>query len=92
MRGGKAVDPKINGFASHVGLDAAVLRDSFLGDVHFGHDFKAADHRCLQPSRRPFLLVADTVDSIAHPEPCRQGLKMNIGRTQPERLHDHGVH
>src|SRR5262249_57993767 len=53
------------------GLDATVLWDAALGDVHARHHLQARDERVLQPLREVEALFQDAVDAIPDDDAVR---------------------
>ena len=48
MDGGNSGDPNIQGAAVGFETNAAILRETFFGDVESSHDFQARDNRILE--------------------------------------------
>ena len=69
-------------------LNAAVLRDAFLGDGDVGHDLQARDHGELQALGRAVHLDQNTVDAVTDAEPFFERLKMDVRRPTGNRLKD----
>ena len=68
-------------------LDAAVLREAFLGDAHrAGHDLEPADDGGLQAFRRRLHFLEDAIDAKADAEFLLERLEVNVARAEAMRL------
>ncbi len=99
-QGRQAVDPVVHVLAAgQLDLDAPVLGQAPLGDVHLGHDLEAGDDGVLELHRRLHDLVEDAVDPVADPERLLVGFDMDIGglaldgvgEDQVDQLDDRGI-
>ncbi len=80
-------------------LDAAVLRQTPLGDVELRHDLEPRGQRVLELQRRLHHLVEQAVDPVAHTERFLVGLDVDVrrdlldgvGEDQIDELDDGGV-
>ena len=79
-------DAQIDGAAGDVFLDAAVLRQAALGDVHVRHHFHARDNRQREMARRRRHFVKRAVDAITNFEFVFERLEMNVARAVLDRL------
>jgi hypothetical protein len=75
-------------------LDAAVLRNPFLGDIQPGHDLQTADDGCLKPVDlgRGRLRLQDPVDPVADLHARVLRLQVNVARPSLDRLAQDLVH
>ena len=78
--------------AADHGLDAAVLRQSPLGDIELGHDLYSGCQRSAQGDRDYSLLLQKSVDSISNRDRVASGLDVHVGCTTLDRLRDNLVH
>ena len=71
-------------------IDAAVLRQAALGDVHVRHDFQARDDGRLQHAqlRRHRDFVQDAVDAVTNAQIVLQRLDVNIRGALDDRFAD----
>ena len=67
-------------------LDAAVLRQAALGDVHVRHHFHPRDNREREMARRRRHFVKRAVDAVADFELSLERLEMNVARPVLDRL------
>ena len=83
-------DTDVDFLALDADVDAAVLRQPLLGDVHSGHDLDARNDRGLVALqlRRHRRLVQDAVDAVADAQFVFRRLEMNIRRAIFERFPD----
>ncbi len=81
VNGGDRRHPEINRVLPDFDLDAAVLRESLLGDGHRArHDLEAGDDGGLKFLRRGLHLLQDTVDAKADAERLLHWLQVDVGR------------
>ena len=73
-------------------LDAAVLRQSLLGDIDAGHDLQSADHRAPHAQLDLVALDALSVDAVAHPHAVLHRLDVDIARPASDGFGDHPLH
>ena len=66
--------------AAHHGLDAAVLRQSPLGDVKLGHDLHARRQCCPQRRGHEALLLQKSVDAESNGDGIASGFDVHVGR------------
>ena len=80
----------VNFLALDAHVDAPVLRQALLGDVHARHDLDAGDQRGLVALelRRHRRLVQDAVNAVADAQLVFRRLEMNVRRAVLERLPD----
>ena len=71
--------------------DTAVLRDAPLRDVQVRHDLDATDHGRLVLPRRARDVVQHSVDPVAHPQPVRSGLQVDVARARAQCFENHDV-
>ena len=86
MHRGQHADAQIVGFALDLGLDAAVLRPAFFGDVDLAHDLDAGNHRGEQPPRRTVAFDQDAVDAVADADAVGERLDMDVAAARRDRL------
>ncbi len=69
-------------------IDAAVLRQAALRDVHVRHDFEARDDRRLQQTqlRRHRDFMQDAIDAITNAQIVLQRLDVNVRRAFHDRF------
>ena len=92
VRRGNGAHAQVEFLALHPLHDPAVLRQAALGDVEFGHDLDAADHRRGQVGRRALALFQHAIDAVAHLQPIFERFDMDVGRAQFHCALDHQVH
>ena len=75
-------------------MNAAILRQAALGDVHVRHHFQARDDGRLQQAqlRRHRDFVQDAVDAIANAQIVLERLDVNVGRALEDRFANDLVH
>ena len=78
--------------ASHLELDAAVLRQPPLGDVQLGHDLEPRDDRVAQLHRRLHHFVEHAVDAVADAELLLVGLDVDVRRVALDGVGEDQVH
>ena len=71
-------------------IDAAVLRQAALGDVHVRHHFQARDDGRLQEAqlRRDRDFVQDAVDAVTNAQIVLERLDVDVGRALVDRFAD----
>ena len=69
-------------------IDAAVLRQTPLGDIHVRHHFQARDDGRLQQAqlRRHRDFVEDAVDAVANAQIVLERLDVDVGRALVDRF------
>ena len=77
---------QIDRAAGDVFLDAAILREAALGDVHVRHHFHARNDRQREMARRRRHFVKRAVDPVADLEFVLEGLEMDVARPVLDRL------
>ncbi|MNV28254.1 hypothetical protein D3C71_1194390 [compost metagenome] len=92
VRGRHGADPQVQLLALHAQHDAAVLRQTTLGDVELGHDLDAADHRSGEVHRRAFAIDQHAIDAVTHLQAILERFDMDVGRAQFHRTLDQQVH
>ena len=85
-------DAEIELLAADADLNAAVLRDAFLGDADVRHDLQPGNNRELQPLRRVLDFDQDAVDAVADAKPFFEWLDVNVRRAPLNRLQNDLVH
>ena len=88
---GHGRDAEIDLLAAHREPDAAVLRQTALGDVELRHDLDARDDGVAQPRRRRLDLAQHAVDAVAHAQPRFGGFEMDVGGAHLDRAGDQAV-
>src|ERR1700677_2780006 len=88
---GQRGDAQIDLATGHGRLDAAILRNTALGDVHLRHDLDARGDRRGQGARRGRHFVKRAVHAIANLEVVLERLEMNVARTRLDGLGQDGV-
>ena len=78
--------------ASYPDLDAAVLGQALLGDVHLRENLDARRDGLLELRRRVHDLVEDAVDAVPHAIFAFVGLDVNVRRTALDRIRQDDVH
>src|SRR5262249_364489 len=83
-----------NGLTVRLQINAPVLRQTTLRDVHVRHYFQARNDGGLQHPqlRRHSDLMQDSVDSITNPQIVLQRFNVNIGRALDDRFTNDLVH
>ena len=79
-------DAQVDRAAGDVLLDAAVLRQAALGDVHVRHHFHARNDRQREMARRRRHFVKRAVDAITNFEFVFERLEMDVARAVLDRL------
>ncbi len=81
VHGRNGGDADVDGAGVGGQIDAAVLRQAALGDVHVRHDFQARDDRALEHAklRRHGDFVQDAVDAVADAEVVFERLDVDVG-------------
>ena len=74
--------------AVHAELDASVLRDALLGDVHAGHQLEAREDGVLQLLRQLLHHLAGAVDPVAQQDVRLGGLDVDVRGTAVHGLDD----
>jgi len=94
--GGQAGDAEVDldlfAFQRGLDLDAAVLGQSFLGDVQLGHDLDAGGERVLEFHGRSHDIVKHAVDPEPDPEVFFVWLDVDIGGRALDGVGDEQVH
>src|SRR6266480_241523 len=83
---GQSRDAEIHAAAGDIFLDAAVLWQSALGDVHARHHFHARDYRQCQMARGRGHFVKRAIDAITYFEFVFERLEMNVAGPVLNRL------
>ena len=83
---GHGRDADVDVAVAHADVEAAILRQSLLGDVEAGHDLQAHDQRRGDAVLLHDLLVEHTVDPLANPHQALVRLDVDV-----RGLHLHGV-
>jgi hypothetical protein len=81
-------DAHIDVLVPHAHVEAAVLGQALLGDVHLGHDLDARDQGRLDPLGRGEQVVEDPVHAVAHGEAVLVGLEVDVAGARLDRLGD----
>ena len=83
-------DADVDLVAAAADVDATVLRETALGDVHVGHDLDARDDGGLEPFelRRHGRLVEHAVHAVADAEVVLHRFEMDVRRTLLDRFAD----
>ena len=79
-------DAQIDGAPADRKVDAAVLRQTRLGNVQAAHDLHAADERGREVQRRRLQLVEHAVHAIANLELVLERLQVDVGRAVADGL------
>ena len=79
-------DAQIDRAAGDVFLNAAVLRQAALGDVHVRHHFDARNDRQREMARRRRHFVKRAIDAVANFEFVLERLEMDVARPVLDRL------
>ncbi len=87
----RSEDAEVDFAAEGFHLDAAVLREAALGDVHLRHEFQAADDGGLEFAGRGLLLLEDAVDAEADLDFFLEGFDVDVAGALLDGLGDHGV-
>ena len=87
-------DADVDLAAGDAQLDAAVLRQSLLGDVQPRHDLQTADDRRLEAVdlRRHRLRLQHAVDAVANLDAGRLRLDVHVARPRLDRFEQNLVH
>src|SRR5437773_380811 len=75
---GQSRDAEIHAAAGDIFLDATILGQSALGDVHVRHHFHTRDYRWCQMSRRWGHFIQRAIDAITDFEFVFEWLEMNV--------------
>src|SRR5258706_7333041 len=88
VRGRDCRDTHVDFFAATAHVNAAVLRQAPLGDVHVGHDLDARDDGRLKTFElwRHWRLVQHAVHSVTDAQIVLHRLQVNVGRPFAKRL------
>ena len=84
-------DTQIQVPAADGDLDAPVLRNALLRDLHLRHDLEARENRTLQALRRRVHLAERAIDAVADAELLLHRLDVDIGRLHLDRRRDDHV-
>ena len=76
-------NPDVDFLTLDADVDAAVLRQTLLGNIHSRHDFHAGNQRCLitLELRRHRCLVQNAVDAVADPQFILRRFEVNVRGT-----------
>ncbi len=81
IHGGDRRDAHVDEAGLRLQIDAAILRQAALGDVHVRHHFQARNDRALQHAelRRHGDLVQDAVDAVSDAQVVFERLDVDVG-------------
>ena len=88
MVGRNRRDTEVEVAPLRVHLDAAVLRDALLGNLHARLNLDSLDDRGLEALRRRVHVLEGAVDAVADAEAVLKRLQMDIGGAALEGFHD----
>ena len=91
VAGGEQADPHVEIFTAHAGLDPAVLRLSFFGDINTGHDFDTRNERRVQPARRRIAFDQFAVDAVADADFVVKRLDVDVAGPHVDGFGDHQI-
>ncbi len=83
--------PHVDGLAAQPDGDAAILGQTFLGDVHVRHDLDARRQRSMQRTRRFEHVLQHPVDAKAHHGTVFERLDVDVRCAVAQSLHEHHV-
>jgi len=90
--GGHGGDADVHAAPAHPrDSDPPVLGQAALGDVQLGHDLDAGGQGGLQAPGRGLLVVEQPVDAVAHAQAVLEGLDVDVGGVDGERLLDEEI-
>ena len=90
--GGKDAHANVALLLLRAHLEAAVLRNAVLRDVHVGEDLEARHDGVVHGLRRAGEVVENAVDAVAEHHVLLHRLEMNIACLPAQRLHHDRVH
>ena len=91
VESGDGGDAEVDFAAEDLDLDAAVLRETALGDVELGHQLEARDDGGLHFARGHVLVEQDAVDAEADAEFLFERLDVDVAGALLDGGGDHGV-
>src|SRR5262249_50968964 len=91
VRGGHGRDADVHVLAGQLDADAAVLRQTLLGDVQPGHDLDARDDHRLEALGRRDDVVEDAVDAEAHRQVALERLDVDVAGAVLDRLEEERI-